>query len=79
MKCSPLIFNSFYLSQPNLIFSISDTRLSGDNDPILDFINKGITFLKKNPYKINPKISNLKQILNHHQIKNHNLHKEFIT
>ena len=79
LRCSPLIFNSFYVSQPNLIFSVDDTRLSGDNDPVSDFIYKGISSIEKNPYKIEPKISSLKTILNKDQIKNHNLFSEFVT
>ena len=78
IQCSPLIFNSILISQPSRIFNVDDTKYCDQKDPVIDLINKGIKKTKNN-YKLEPKISNLGDILDIKQINNHKLNKEFIT
>ncbi len=78
IHCSPLIFNSLFISQPSKFFHVDDTKYCDKKDPVIDLINKGITKTKVN-YKLKSNLSNLRDILDSSQINNHELKKDFIT
>ena len=78
-ECSPLFFSSLSVSQPRLIYSVDDTRLSGDKDPVSSFVLKGIDQIEKSPYKSLEKISKLNHFLDETQTNGHKIYSEFVT